>query len=153
MADEGGSTENTSITSAQCHKAVKQNQSHIELPGFQWAHWGTHMHPQQDQWNQHMTSASATDHKSSSVMLIFKSFHLIYILNSHVVDVLPPYATFDEECLLSFFLCANSLQLQYCKCSWEPEIESPRAPKPKLLPGQLQPPAVKSRKQSKHAPS
>lgn len=43
MADEGG-YRNTSITSACCHKTVKQNQSHVELAGFLCVHTLRHTH-------------------------------------------------------------------------------------------------------------
>lgn len=76
----GGSTENTSITSARCHKTVKQNQSHIELAGSRCAHSGTHMHPQQAQWNQPVTPASASEHGLRPVMWLSK-FCPNYFLN------------------------------------------------------------------------
>lgn len=74
----GGSTENTSITSAWCHKTVKQNQNHIEWAGFRCT--GTHMHPQQAQSNQLITLASATKHRLICLMWLSK-FCPNYVLN------------------------------------------------------------------------
>lgn len=77
----GGSTENTSITSAWCHKTVKQNQSHIELAGSWCAHTGTHMHPQQAQSNPPITQDSQP--RLSRVTRLSK-FCQNNILNIHV---------------------------------------------------------------------
>lgn len=58
-----------------------------------------------------------------------------HCVSGQLQQILPLVQAACFHCLGSLFshLCANSLQLQYCECSSEPEIEGPGAPKPPIV--------------------
>lgn len=142
-----GSTENTSITSAWCHKTVKQKSE---------SHWaGTFRHTHESTTSPvkpaYYILASATEHSRVK-------FSPYYILNSHA-----------DRSRLNIYSCNRCIF--WCRQAFfSPVYKQPTATilqvfirardrrpwcskNPQLLPVQFQPPAVKDRKQLKHAPS